>query len=544
MYAIPLAALAIIATVVSASAADIEVNSAIDSVMVYPDGATVTRVIRIEVPAGDSNVIARDFPPGLDPASLRVEGETNGRVVIGSIDARPPKAVPPVNAPELEKKIEVLRDQRAAIEDGIAAQTARRRFADRFADSTPLGLGDKGDARPLAEWRAAFVAVSEEIAAADAKMRDLKLQQRDIDREIARLEAQSRANPPRKMEVRIDLAAETATAGTLRVSYTVRGARWVPIYDARLDTGSRDRKPSLELVRRAEIVQQTGEDWSDVALSVSTVRTAKGGSAPELPSLIVRLYEPRPAARSLDEGSRLAVSPSSAPSMEMRRGEGMIAKAQEQEAVLDAGGFQAVFRIPGRISVAAQEGAKSFRIATATIAPDLLVRAAPSLDPTAFLEASFKHAEESPLLPGRVALYRDGTFVGRGALALAGKDEVVNLGFGADDQVKVARIVKRKNEGSAGIISSSKTDEREFLITVRNGHAQPIKAVIEDQLPVSETSEVQVEMLPVTTKPSQTDAHDRRGVLAWNIDLKAGEAREIVLAWRIRWPAGKAIVSN
>jgi uncharacterized protein (TIGR02231 family) len=230
--------------------------------------------------------------------------------------------------------------------------------------------------------------------------------------------------------------------------------------------------------------------------------------------------------------------------MEMRRGEGMIAKAQEQEAVLDAGGFQAVFRIPGRISVAAQEGAKSLRIATATIAPDLLVRAAPSLDPTAFLEASFKHAEESPLLPGRVALYRDGTFVGRGALALAGKDEVVNLGFGADDQVKVARIVKRKNEGSAGIISSSKTDEREFLITVRNGHAQPIKAVIEDQLPVSETSEVQVEMLPVTTKPSQTDAHDRRGVLAWNIDLKAGEAREIVLAWRIRWPAGKAIVSN
>src|SRR5262249_62386259 len=123
MYAIPLAALAIIATVASASAADIEVNSAIDSVMVYPDGATVTRIIRIEVPAGDSNVIARDFPPGLDPASLRVEGETNGRVVIGSIDARPPQAGPPVNAPELGKKNEVLRDQRAALQDGIAGQT-------------------------------------------------------------------------------------------------------------------------------------------------------------------------------------------------------------------------------------------------------------------------------------------------------------------------------------------------------------------------------------------------------------------------------------
>ena len=72
----------------------------------------------------------------------------------------------------------------------------------------------------------------------------------------------------------------------------MRGVRWAPLYDARLDTGTRERKPALELVRRAEIVQQTGEDWNDVALSVSTVRTAKGGNGPELSPLIVRYYVP------------------------------------------------------------------------------------------------------------------------------------------------------------------------------------------------------------------------------------------------------------
>jgi uncharacterized protein (TIGR02231 family) len=91
------------------------------------------------------------------------------------------------------------------------------------------------------------------------------VRQRDIDREIARLEAQRNTNPPRKMEVRIDLSADAASKATLRVSYTVRGARWQPLYDARLNTGARDREPALELVRRAEIVQQTGEDWTDVA---------------------------------------------------------------------------------------------------------------------------------------------------------------------------------------------------------------------------------------------------------------------------------------
>ena len=80
--------------------------------------------------------------------------------------------------------------------------------------------------------------------------------------------------------MRIDLAATAATKATLRVTYAVRNARWVPLYDARLDTGAKDRKPALELVRRADITQSTGEDWSNVSLGVSTVRLARGGSAP------------------------------------------------------------------------------------------------------------------------------------------------------------------------------------------------------------------------------------------------------------------------
>jgi uncharacterized protein (TIGR02231 family) len=536
----------------AAAGAEIETRSNVDSVTVYPDGATVTRLIRVVLPAGDTTLIASDFPPGLDPSSLRVEGETAAPVVIGSIDARAPRAVPPVNAPELEAKIEAARDQRSAVQDKIAAETARKNFAVRFGNDAPLGLGDKAEARPLAEWRAAFVAVSEDIAAADNAIRELKLAERTLDREITLLEAQARSNPPRKLQVRIDLAANAATTGALRVSYTVPGARWLPLYDARLDTGGRDRKPALELVRRAEIVQQTGEDWIDVALSVSTVRTAKGGAAPDLRPLIVRFEEPKQTEfYGRDDGTRgrlarsvaPAPQPNDAPAGKLDQETTVAPKpAQERESTLETRGFQAVFRVPGRVSVIVQEGAKSFRIATATISPDLLVRAVPALDPTAYLEASFKHAEEAPLLPGRVALYRDGTFVGRGGLALAGKDELVNLGFGADDQIKVARIVQSKTEGTSGLISTSKTDEREFRITVRNGHDWPIKVVVEDQQPVSEIDDVQVELLPSTTKPTQTDARDRRGVLAWTLDMKGGEAREIALGWRVRWPAGKSVV--
>ena len=543
---LPVACVLIFAGLGPLSAAELDVRSALDAVTVYPDGATVTRLITVDLPQGDTTLIARDFPPGLDASSLRVEGETGARVTIGAIDARAPRPERPPPAPELEQRSQALKDERAALEDQIGAEAARKRFAERFAAQIPLGLGDKGEARPVAEWRLAFGAVAEEIRAANNATRELKLKQRELDEEIARIDRALQANPPRKMEVRIDLAADAGARATFRVSYTVRGARWAPLYDARLDTGTRERKPALELIRRAEIVQQTGEDWNDVALSVSTVRTAKGGAGPELRPLVVRYAEPASALKgsrimqdraalreerpvgNLGSENMAAVAPASTP-------------AQEQEAAIETGGYQALFRVPGRVTVATNEGAKSLRISTATIAPDLLVRAAPALDETAYLEASMKHAEEAPLLAGRVALYRDGIFVGRGTLALTPKDETLRLGFGADEKVKVARVLMRRLEGSAGIISSAKTDEREFKTTVRSGHSRPMRIVVEDQIPTSEIADIQVEMLPGTTPPTERDVRDRRGVLAWSFDAAPGEAKEIKLGWRLRWPGDKVV---
>jgi uncharacterized protein (TIGR02231 family) len=530
-------------------AADVAATSAVDAVTVYPDGASVTRVISLDLPAGENSAVLKDFPLTLDPSSLRVEGEAGAKLTIGAIDARPPRAAPPVNLPELDKRIEALKDERVNLQGAIDAATARRKFAERFANISPVGIGDKGEARPIAEWRAAFAAVGEEVASTEAAIRDAERKQRELDREIARLEQDRAQKPASKLEVRIELAAAAATKATLRVTYAVRNARWVPLYDARLDTGAKDRKPALELVRRAEITQNTGEDWSNVALAVSTVRTARGGNAPDLKSLVVQYPQvPRPMSAGLLDSAM----PSAAPAPDRQRllrssggksEEPVMEKAAEQQATADVSDFQVVFNIPGRVSLGASEGAKSLRISSASIAPDLAVRAVPVLDPTAFLEASFKQAEDAPLLPGRVAIYRDGVFVGRGQMAAASKDETVRLGFGADDKVKIERTVVKRNEGSAGlIVTTSKTDERAFKTTVRNGHDFPIRIAIEDQLPVSEHEDIVVEMLPSTTSPTASNIRDKRGVLEWAFEAKAGEVRDINFAWRIRWPKDKGVV--
>ena len=542
--------LVLVATAVAPSswAAELDAASAIDNVTVYPDGATVTRVISVDLPSGDTTLVTKDFPLGLDASSIRVEGEGGAKLTIGTIDARTPRAAP-VNLPELDKRIEALNDQRADLQGAIDSANARRKFAEHFAEAAPVGIGEKGEARPIAEWRTAFAAVGEEIASADTAIRDATRKLREIDRQIAQLDVERKAKPPSKLEVRMDIAAAAATKATLRVTYNVRNARWLPLYDARLDTGAKDRKPQLELVRRAEITQSTGEDWSNVTLGVSTVRISRGGSAPELSSLLAQYPQP-PKPLALGTASDLARP---APMTRQAQSPAMAKiaeaaaepreRADEQQAVAEIGGFQATFKLPGRVSLGAQEGAKSMRISAMTVPADLAVRAAPVLDPTAFLEASFKQTDDTTLLPGKVAIYRDGVFVGRGKISASAKDDIVRLGFGADDKVKIERAVLKRNEGSAGLlVTTSKTDERAFKTTIRNGHDFPIKIAIEDQLPVSESEDIVVEMLPATTPPSAKDIRDKRGVLEWSFDAKPGEVRDINFAWRIRWPKDKSMV--
>jgi len=199
-----------------AQAADIDATSTVDAVTVYPDGASVTRVITLDLPAGDNTLVARDFPLTLDAASLRVEGEAGTNLTIGAIDTRPPRAAPPV----------ICRTRPAHRDaEGRARQPARRdccghraaqirralrRSLSRRVGRERRGASDRRMARGLCRG-------SEEVAAADTAIRDAERKQRDIDRELARLESDRAIKPPSRLEVRVDLAAAATTKATLRV---------------------------------------------------------------------------------------------------------------------------------------------------------------------------------------------------------------------------------------------------------------------------------------------------------------------------------------
>jgi len=147
-----------------------------------PDGASVTRVIALDLPSATPRWWPKIFRLTLDPSSLRVEGEGGARITIGAIDARPPRPVPPVNLSEIDKRIEALKDESSDLQGAIASAEARRKFAERFAE-TSRGLGEKGERARSPNGARPSRRSPRKVATADTAIASER-KQRDIDREI------------------------------------------------------------------------------------------------------------------------------------------------------------------------------------------------------------------------------------------------------------------------------------------------------------------------------------------------------------------------
>ena len=527
----------------------IAATSAIDAVTVYPDAAIVTRVATVELPEGDSAIAFKDLPLSLDPASLRVSGEGASKIVVGAVEAKIAPATARAPDDEIAARLVALSEERERLRSSIEALQAKRAMIIRYSQADPA----KGEAKPLdvAQWSAAWDAVGEALAKLGEELRAPLASARALDEEIKALEAEQQRPgvEAAKREVIVALHADAAANARLRLSYRVENVGWQPAYDAALDASNSGK--SVALSRRAILAQRSGEDWSDVALTVSTARVARSVEAPDVEPIKIDFWQPpiayaAPAAamKSID-AAKPAETPAGSAGAPAAANEARQAApttpVAESTAESRASGYAAEFKVPGRISLPSDGAQKSFLLAREEAPATLLVRTAPGLDQTAYIAARFAEDSQTPLLPGDVALHRDGAFVGETSLVFVAPGDMVELGFGADDKIKVTRVAINRKENEPTWYNQTKIEVREFKTTVQNLHAFPTQVQVVDQMPFSENTAIAAELLATTTPPTERQVGDRRGVMSWKLDLQPGESKELHLAYRLKWPADREV---
>ncbi len=539
-------------------AAEFQIKSQIDAVTVFPRGAEIKRTTRVEVPKGEHVIILSDLPAEADMNSIRVEGKATGTLEVGVVDARRIQVLRQDSEAQqskrrqLETELERQGDDLKALQASIEVKEIQKRYIENLAalpaanQTPPSGV----QGRAQEDWAQLLVLIGTSLTNIQKTLLEYRVQGREVSRRIEDLKKQLAELAPEQVqrtEARASLIAEADLTAELVIRYQVRNARWQPLYEARLETGSRNVPAKLALTRRASIAQNTGETWENAALALSTARPSGRSSAPELYPVTVDFYapvQPAPAPMTQMDNVQKKMSDLRAGNMMQSRPKSVrraLPLVKERRAELDIGSYQAVFKVPGRLTVRNTGDAKSVKIETISLEPSLLVRSVPKFDARAYLYAKIKLPNGvAPILPGQAMLFRDQTFVGKGRMPQLAGGEPYELGFGADDAVRVKYNKVAESRGETGIISSSRTDQRKFKISIKNLHERPIAYSILDQRPESLNEDIKVR-LEGQTKPTRQNVKDRRGVVAWEGTLAPDQEYIIDFGYVVSWPSDKRI---
>ena len=521
----------------TALADEIEATSKIDAVTLFPDAAKITRIAQVDLPAGVTKLVLHGLPASLDPASLRVSALSTGKIELGAVDSRPATtAKTPDTA--LDAKLLALRTDRASLAVILEALNTKKAMIERFAQAGPERPTNSIEPD---KWNATFDQITAAMTANGEDIRQTGERIATIDRDLQNLDPARRPLAAPARDVVISLSSEAAAAANIALSYSIGGAGWLPLYDAKFDSAKR----ALDLARRASVHQRTGEDWADVDLTLSTTRTARGTAAPEVVTQNLNFFEPLVV---MDAAKPMSLANAPAPMAKavgrMDAAAAPMAEAIEVKAKSELSPFSAAYHLAGRFSVPSDSSQKTVLIDSKTLTPKITLKAAPALDPTAFIDLSAANEFDGPLLPGTVSLVRDDTFIGKGQIKFTEGGDSFTLGFGADDKVKIIRAPVKKKENEPVWYNQTKTETREFKTSVKNLHDFPVSVQIIDRIPVSENTSISVEPLPLTTPPTEKQVGDKRGVMSWTLELAPNESKDIRLAYRLKYPADREITTS
>jgi uncharacterized protein (TIGR02231 family) len=500
-------------------------SSRIDEVLVYPGGAQVTRLATVT--AGARELVLTCLSARFDPDSLQIDAPAGVNLGPVQIETLPRERAPDCATSPLDEQVRKLEGQR----DVITAESSALEASLGYLKA----LGG-GEARSTPATGIAATADSIRKAAQEALLRQAQLQRQlaDLDQQIAPLKGErdrvAAANPQwRSLRLRLSTTKEAE----LKLNYRVAQAGWAPSYRALLDTAS----GALNLERLAQVSQQSGEDWKNVKLRLSTAQAAqKVGQNPPWPWKLD--IQPPPAKAAEMRAAPMAMSaPPPAPVAVMgSRAVGEPAVERFDLSVFQ-GAFATEFVLPLRVNIDSGTQRASLSLGSEKLQARVLTRVQPQSEAAAYLVADV--AKPLGSWPrGALQLVRDGALVGSSTLNVAGSEERLELPFGRDDAVRVQVEPEQRNAANTGFIGTRAEHRYGRAWVVENRHAAgsaPITLQLVEAAPVAQHEDIKVQA-QFSPAPTTQAWRKQPGLVLWELPLAAGASQRFTADYVISAP--------
>jgi uncharacterized protein (TIGR02231 family) len=506
--------------------------SHITAVTVYADRALTTRSAALTLKPGSYLIAFESLPPLTQDESVRVEGKGTAVATIAGLEIKRTflEGSGEKRVRELQEEIHGLERRSAALDAkkaGIVAQkvfleSIRVAWGDRISKELAIG-------RPTAaELQDASGFVGAGITKAEEQSRDIDFDKKALKDKIDALKRQQNeaTGSGRKEAKTVEVAVEITREGslTLELAAMISQATWEPAYDVRLGADAK----TAELTFRAMVRQQTGEDWQNVALTLSTARPSVGSAPPELYPWHVSLYHPQQREMMLMPAPAPMTSKAMAGPSEAQAAFVTARISEEQSSV--------TFHVPRPLDIPSDGSRHGSVVALEQLPVTLEYLAVPKLAQTVFLRSDIINRAPYPLLPGTVNTFVGAAFTGSSQLRRVAAGEKFELFFGSDDQVTVKRE-ELKQRKEAGLFGKNRSSYR-YRVELGNFRKEPLTLTLRDQMPIAGDEEIKVSLEEPSIKPEEVRSD---GTIIWRTPLMPGEKKELTFGILVEYPKEREI---
>jgi uncharacterized protein (TIGR02231 family) len=520
----------------------VSAKSKLDEVTVFFNGAMLTHSAQIKLAEGTTKLSISNISSSIDEKYIHLFASNNVKILSVEVkhnylnsnrDSQNPMSI------SLKDSIKKIQHQISISNYSIADYENDKRILD---DNERLN--NKANSISLIELEKLMNFASDKRIQLNQKIvmerENLDLLQQKLIRYQNELNEVKNNSEKLNCELMINLQTNSIATTDLKISYLTHNAGWQPNYDLLVDEIS---KP-ITLKYRAKVFNNSDLNWEKIKLILSTSNPFESSDKPNLNTWYLN-YRSNTSEYNTWSKSQLNASQqkqnanydeyldSSKMREDKKRNANSAPISYSQITVPE---LAMNYSITDKYSIPSDSKPYDVDILTNELKADYEYFSVPKLDNDAFLIARISDWEELNLADGPANIFFKNNYVGKSSVNVSSTTDTLLISLGKDNKIVSTRKVL-KEFSSKNVMSSMMSESSTFEIVVKNNNKEAVTVELQDQIPVSQSSDIEV----IVKNISEATKDDNTGIVDWKLKLAPGETKKLIMEYAVKHPKNKAL---
>ncbi len=534
------------------------VETPIKAVTLYLDGAEVNQQKQANLNAGITSVVFTNLSSKLIPKSIQVN--VGDGVSVLSVTEKLNFLTQTTESTKVKQLRDSLKANQYKTQQLVYDKEAYDKEKELLAKNNSIGGHEKGvliaELKLAADfYRSRIKEINTEILKLDTKINEEYVVNDRL--QSALNELNSNENKPTG-EIIILLQSDFKVATNIDLKYVVSDAGWAPYYELKAE----DVGKPITLVYRSRVFNNTGINWADVKLKLSTSDPTRNASKPAILPWFLNfntdvygnlngyVKNNNSAAQVYQQQSKIVndnlenqfSTKQQLNEVETKNYNDYKTKGKRDDGKkviyeeVKVSELSAEFEIKKAYTIPSDAKPYIVEVTSYTLDATYKHYSIPKLEKNVFLLARITGWEDLDLIAGPANVYFGGTFVGRSFINPQSVNDTLDLSFGRDSKVLVTRT-KIKDFNNEKLMGTNRKVTYSYEMVIKNNRKNPINIDIEDQKPISQNSEITVDVVEV----SKGEINPDDGKVTWKFLIPSGESQKIIYTYTIKYPKNRNV---